>query len=208
MWCVSSWSTSAWWSPRSSRARRLRATTPAANSSRLRCGTQGVGRRARADRRRHGHQAGRAAHPHRRSRRRLRHEGLVLSGIRRACCMPRALGKSRSTGSRPARKPSSPTTRAAIHSGPSNSRSASAAASSACASTVLGNVGAYFTGVAHFVVTTHISGCLPTVYDIPHRAGELALRVHQHAADRTLSRRRPSGGELSDRARDRRRRRC
>ena len=33
---------------------------------------------------------------------------------------------------------------------------------------MLGNIGAYFTGVAHFVVTTHISGCLPTVYDIPH----------------------------------------
>ena len=31
----------------------------------------------------------------------------------------------------------------------------------------LGNVGAYFTGVAHFVFTTHISGCLPTIYDIP-----------------------------------------
>jgi len=33
---------------------------------------------------------------------------------------------------------------------------------------VAGNMGAYFTGVAHFVVTLHISGCLPTVYDIPH----------------------------------------
>ena len=32
----------------------------------------------------------------------------------------------------------------------------------------LGNVGAYITGVAHFVFTTHISGCLPTVYNIPH----------------------------------------
>jgi len=31
----------------------------------------------------------------------------------------------------------------------------------------LANIGAYFTGVAHFCVTTHISGCLPTVYDIP-----------------------------------------
>ena len=31
----------------------------------------------------------------------------------------------------------------------------------------IGNMGAYFTGVAHFCVTTHISGCLPTVYDIP-----------------------------------------
>ena len=32
----------------------------------------------------------------------------------------------------------------------------------------VGNIGAYFTGVAHFCLTTHISGCLPTVYDIPH----------------------------------------
>ena len=32
----------------------------------------------------------------------------------------------------------------------------------------LGSVGAYMTPVAHFVVTAHISGCLPTVYDIPH----------------------------------------
>ena len=31
----------------------------------------------------------------------------------------------------------------------------------------VGNLGAYFTGVAHFVFTTHVSGCLPTVYDIP-----------------------------------------
>lgn len=31
----------------------------------------------------------------------------------------------------------------------------------------VGNVGAYFTGVAHFIVTLHVSGCLPTVYDIP-----------------------------------------
>src|SRR6476646_9655472 len=32
----------------------------------------------------------------------------------------------------------------------------------------IGNLGAYFTGVAHFVFTTRMSGCLPTVYDIPH----------------------------------------
>ncbi len=32
----------------------------------------------------------------------------------------------------------------------------------------IGNLGAYFTGVAHFIFTLHISGCLPTVYDIPH----------------------------------------
>jgi carbon-monoxide dehydrogenase large subunit len=33
--------------------------------------------------------------------------------------------------------------------------------------TGLANVGAYLTGVAHFCSTLHISGCLPTVYDIP-----------------------------------------
>ena len=31
----------------------------------------------------------------------------------------------------------------------------------------VGNLGAYFTAVAHFVFSTHVSGCLPTVYDIP-----------------------------------------
>src|SRR3569832_2337779 len=31
----------------------------------------------------------------------------------------------------------------------------------------IGNVGAYFTAVAHFVFTPHVSGCLSTVYDIP-----------------------------------------
>jgi carbon-monoxide dehydrogenase large subunit len=31
----------------------------------------------------------------------------------------------------------------------------------------IGNVGAYFTGIAHFIVTLHVAGCLPTVYDIP-----------------------------------------
>jgi carbon-monoxide dehydrogenase large subunit len=32
---------------------------------------------------------------------------------------------------------------------------------------VLGNLGAYLTGVALYCVTVHISGCLPTLYDIP-----------------------------------------
>ncbi len=31
----------------------------------------------------------------------------------------------------------------------------------------LGNTGAYFTAIAHFIVTLHVAGCLPTVYDIP-----------------------------------------
>ncbi len=32
----------------------------------------------------------------------------------------------------------------------------------------LANMGAYLTGVGLFCNTTHVSGCLPTVYDIPH----------------------------------------
>jgi carbon-monoxide dehydrogenase large subunit len=31
----------------------------------------------------------------------------------------------------------------------------------------LGNLGAYFTGIGHFITTLHVAGCLPTVYDIP-----------------------------------------
>lgn len=30
-----------------------------------------------------------------------------------------------------------------------------------------GNIGSYFTVIAHFIATTHVAGCLPTVYDIP-----------------------------------------
>ena len=55
--------------------RRHEAVHPALRHARRR-------RRARPGRRRHGDQAGRAARAHRRSRRRLRHEGLVLSRIR------------------------------------------------------------------------------------------------------------------------------
>ncbi len=32
---------------------------------------------------------------------------------------------------------------------------------------VVGNMGAYVTGVSHYVFTLHIAGCLPTIYDIP-----------------------------------------
>jgi len=71
----------------------------------------------------------------------------------------------------------------------------------------IGNLGAYFTGVAHFVFTTHVSGCLPTVYDIPHAQVNTRC-VFKHAADGPLSRCRTAGGQLSDRARHRRGRRC
>ena len=134
----------------------------------LRCGTARRRRRARAGRRRHGHQAGRVARPHRRCRRRLRHEGLVLSGIRRDAARRARAAASRSIGCRPRSeafvtdnqgRDSFWTVELAL-----NERGKFLGLRVNC----LGNIGAYFTGVAHFVFTTHISGCLPTVYDIPH----------------------------------------
>ena len=132
----------------------------------LRCGTQGVAAcaaRSPAPE----HQAGGTARRHRRSRRRLRHEGLVLSGIcRDAACRARTqaadplgldpLGSLRHRQSGP---------RFVLDRG---ARAQQARPLLGLRVDCLGNIGAYFTGVAHFVFTTHISGCLPTVYDIPH----------------------------------------
>ena len=124
-------------------------------------------RHARAMCRRHGHRAGQAACHRRRCRRRLRHEGRHLSGIRRACCMPPKRSASRCTGCRRARKPSSPTTRAAICSGRVELALNKRGRFLALRVNGLGNLGAYFTGIGHFIVTLHVAGCLPTVYDIP-----------------------------------------
>ena len=168
MSCASSWSTSAWSSPRSSRAPRPRATTPAAKHFTLRCGTQGVaGVR--------GQVAGAMGIKPDELRVLTDDVGggfgmkaLVLSGIRARCCTPRARSASRSIGSRRASeafvtdnqgRDSFWTVELAL-----NERGSFLALRVDC----LGNVGAYFTGVAHFVFTTHVSGCLPTVYDIPH----------------------------------------
>ena len=79
----------------------------------------------------------------------------------------RAAAKAGALGLDPLGSLRHPTTRAATRSGRAelalNTRGRFLGLRVDC----LGNVGAYITGVAHFVFTTHISGCLPTVYDIP-----------------------------------------
>ena len=168
MWCASSWSTSAWWSPRSSRAPRPRATTPAASSSRLRCGTQGVAA-----------VRGQVAGAMNIKPEELRILTDDLGGafgmkgwcypeyVADAACRARAR-KADPLGLDPlgSLRHRQPGPRLVLDA--RSWRSASAAAFSALRVDCLGNVGAYITGVAHFVFTTHISGCLPTVYDIPH----------------------------------------
>ena len=49
----------------------------------------------------------------------------------------------------------------------------------------IGNVGAYFTGVAHFCVTTHISGCLPTVNDSSIRISPGSVAAARHCRRRS-----------------------
>ena len=114
------------------------------------------------------HQAGGVARRHRRRRRRLRHEG--AGAIRNTSPMlhaARALGKPIHWVS----------TRSEAFVTDNQGRDSFWTVELALSKrgrflglrvNCLGNVGAYFTGVAHFVFTTHISGCLPTVYDIPH----------------------------------------
>ena len=77
----------------------------------------------------------RVARADRRCRRRLRHEGVDLLEYAAMLHAAKALGESRSIGYRRARKPSSPTIRAATRSGPRSLRSIRAAVSWRCAST-------------------------------------------------------------------------
>ncbi len=60
----------------------------------------------------------------------------------------------------------------------------------------LGNMGAYIGAVGANIQTVNMTRCLPGMYDIKLIDMQRALRVHQHDADRALSRRRPAGGEL------------
>ncbi len=61
---------------------------------------------------------------------------------------------------------------------------------------VLANMGAYLTSHAAFIATANFARCLPGMYDIAQIAAAHPLPVHQHSADRTLSRRRAPRGEL------------
>ena len=56
-------------------------------------------------------------------------------------------------------------------------------------------MGAYIGAVGANIQTANMMRCLPGMYDIKLIDAQ-PLRVHQHDADRALSRRRPAGGEL------------
>ena len=68
----------------------------------------------------------------------------------------------------------------------------------------LGNMGAYIGAVGANIQTANMMRCLPGMYDIKLIDVQTEMRVHQHHADRALSRRRPPGGELLPGARGRR----
>ena len=125
------------------------------------------GRHARPGRRLAQRQAGGAARLDRRRRRRLRHEGRGASGICRAAAR-------RARARQPVHWLS---TRSEAFLSDAQGRDSFWTVELALSArgnflglrvNCLGNMGAYITPVAHFIVTTHISGCLPTVYDIPH----------------------------------------
>ena len=61
--------------------------------------------------------------------------------------------------------------------------------------------GAYIAPAGISINTNNFARCLPGMYDIPKIDFAVALRLHQHGADRALSRRRTPGGELRARAR-------
>ncbi len=167
MSCASSSPTSGWWSPRSSRAAPPPATTPKPSNFTLRCPSQSVAAMR-------GQLAGSlnvkpeelrvltddvggafgmkgAAHP----------EYVALLHAARALRRPVHWLSTRSEAflSDAQGRDSFWTVELAL-----SARGRFQALRVNC----LGNMGAYITPVAHFIVTTHISGCLPTVYDIPH----------------------------------------
>ena len=62
------------------------------------------------------------------------------------------------------------------------------------------NLGAYVASAGIQLATNNFARCFPAMYDIPKLDIARAMRLHQHAADRSLSRRRTAGSQLRDRA--------
>ena len=200
-WCRSSSSTTASAPTRSSRARRSATIIPTAKATR-----STPRRRIRTAHRAHvagdvlnvpqdeaaRHLAGR--------RRRLRHEGRRSIRKTRWCCGPRAAAAAgRSNGCRRARKPSLATRTGATRSSPASLRSTSTARLSALRVDALHAMGSHVFG-ASMVVPLFALKLAPGVYQIPAVLCRQARRAHQHAAAGALSRRRPAGSDLSDRA--------
>ena len=62
------------------------------------------------------------------------------------------------------------------------------------------NLGAYVASAGIQLATNNFARCFPAMYDIPQTRYRRAMRLHQHGADRALSRRRTARGQLPDRA--------
>ena len=60
----------------------------------------------------------------------------------------------------------------------------------------IASMGAFIGVPGAHIQTNNFSRCFPGMYAIPRIAGRRAMRVHQHGADRPLSRRRTARGEL------------
>ena len=69
----------------------------------------------------------------------------------------------------------------------------------------LGDMGAYLTAFGPMMPAVNMQKNLPSLYRTPMHRDLDPLRVHQHRADRPVSRRRTAGGELLHGAADRRR---
>ena len=141
---------------------------------------------------------------HRRRRRRLRHEDAVLSGICLRCWSARA-----KTG-RPVHWQS---TRSEAFITDTQARDTVTEAELALDENGkflalrmrhLCNQGGYVSPAGAGINTNNFARCLPGMYRIPKVDVSVALLLHQHGADRALSRRRPAGSELRARARRRR----
>ena len=123
-----------------------------------------------------------------------------LSGISGAACGRQEAWPQRCTGCRAARKPSTATTRAATMSRSANLRSTTSGKFLALRARQVQNLGAYVAFAGIQLATNNFARCFPAMYDIPQARYRRAMRLHQHAADRPLSRRRTAGSQLRDRA--------
>ena len=190
-------------SPRWSRAAPPRATIAATDRYTLRVCSQGARRAARQHRRHHGHAEGAAARPHRGCRRRLRPEDRRLSGIPRAAGRREESSAGRCTGCR---------RRSEAFLSDNQARDTFTEAELA-----LDEKGK-LPGAAHPPHRQYrrlyrlgrrqhpdheFRPLLSRHVRHPAHRRRRALRLHQHGADRALSRRRAAGGELRARARGR-----
>ena len=189
------WSTSASRCRRWSRAARRRATTRQQDRYALRSCSQGRDLVARATGRRHGRERASRSRCDRRRRRRVRHEDVGLSGIHRAAgrrAPDRTAGALDvgSHGSLSHRQPG------ARHGHRRRARARCQGQVSRAARQASGRPGRLYRGGRRQHPDDEFRALLSLRLRHSEDVDRRALRVHQRAADRALSRRRPARGEL------------